>query len=113
MLVCSHMVMLSSGAIQILALLAFVCFPFSIVAVLGNCKQYQHAPEITRLSQAHALVKALKICLKCHAFFFFFFFSQINFMISNIDGTCSIVQSFEACKSHDCIRTEFTLSVRA
>lgn len=72
MVVCSHMVMLSSEAIQILALLAFV-FPFLVVAVLGNCKQYQHSPEIIRLSKAHALLKALKLWRECRAVFFFLF----------------------------------------
>ena len=55
----SHGQAVQCGAIQILARLAFVCFPLSMVAVLGNCKQYQHSPEIIRLPQAHALLKAL------------------------------------------------------
>lgn len=47
-----------------------------MVAVLGNCKQYQHSPEIIRLPQAHALLKALFSSRRnrVHSFFFLFFF---------------------------------------
>lgn len=67
----SHGQAIHCGAIQILALPAFVCFPFSIDAVLGNCKQHQHSPEI-KLPQSHALLKALRLSQKSTAFFAFF-----------------------------------------
>lgn len=83
----SHGQAIQCEAIQILALLAFVCFPFSIVAVLGNCKQHQHSPEI-RLPQSHALLKALQLSQKSATFFAFFpLLLQINYVLKNVFGT--------------------------
>ena len=74
----SHAQAVQSGAIQILAGLAFVCFPVSMVAVLGNCKQYQHSPEIIRLPQAHALLKALFSSRRNRVHSLFIFSSFLN-----------------------------------
>lgn len=84
MLACSrsHARVIHCGAIQMRALLPFVFSSFSIVAVLGNCKQYQHSPEKKmKLPQSHALLKALRLAQKLTAFFYcfsFFFFQLVT-----------------------------------
>ena len=89
------------------SMLPFVCFPFSIAAVLGNCKQYQHSPEIIRLPHTHALLKALQLTQKNEFLIIFFF--QINYMSRRVFGT---YLNETRRKSRLCRRTESTLLSR-